>query len=964
VQDEVCILEITNMMALRPNRQELRDGAGEIQSTRRDFFHPGIDSQVYSGSCAVSPAGNRRPEHNGSGSSNREENVPGSVAAEGGSVQPMKIQRYSIVPSRFARTLSGLVVLLLVAGLSRLSAQTPRNRVLQAINPNSAIALPGTVNPHVAARYDAGRLGSSTSIGGITLYFQPTPTQQAELDALVKAQETPGSLEYHQWLTPAEYADRFGLSNADLNKIESWIESRGFNIDRVSHSHTSITFSGTAEQVESAFQTEMREYRIDGKLHFANASEISIPAALAGVVQSVRNLNDFRPRPQLRFHAQSASIVTPAFTTSGGEHFLTPKDIGTIYDIDPAYSAGYTGTGQSIAVVGQSSISVSDIENFQKAAGLTVQDPTLLLVPNSGTAAVSSGDEAESDLDLEYSGGIGRGANIYFVYVGNSPNYSVFDALQYAIDNKLSPVISISYGTCETEMSSSSYSTMESILEQGASQGQSIIAASGDEGSTDCFYPQGKSGLTTAQQEALAVNYPASSAYATGLGGTEFPAGDVSPSNSDYWESSSGSDVVPSALSYIPEGVWNDDNAAFAAQYGADAVLSSGGGGVSVFTPRPSWQTEVPGIASGGYRLVPDLSLDSSAINAGYLYCTSDSSVWSGGQKASCNSGFRDSSSGDFTIAGGTSFATPIFAGMLAIINQKSDSTGQGVVNATLYSLAANASTYASAFHDITSGSNKCTAGSTYCSTAGQSGFSATTGYDEASGLGSVDFENLMTVWPGGSSTSTGGAGPGGTFTLAAGNISVAQGGSGTSTVTVNSQNSFAGTVSLTLTGGNSSLASYGCYTVGNATLAAGGTDSGTLTVYTSQSACSSASGVHSFFRAGTARAASRQDKGRRGDSIPVSTAALAGVLFFGFRRFRKNAWTLLSCALLVLLLGFSVGCGGSAGTAATSSSSSPSSTGSTATVVSAGTYTLTLTGADTADSSIAASTTLTLTVQ
>lgn len=877
----------------------------------------------------------------------------------------MKTQRYSIVPSRIARPLSGLVVAFLAgAGWSQLPAQTLANRVLQAINPNSAITLPGTVNPHAAARYDAGRLDPSTPIGGITLYFQPTAAQQAELDALVKAQQTPGSTEYHQWLTPGEYASRFGLSAADLGKIEGWIESQGFNIDRVSSSHTSITFSGTAEQVESAFQTEMHQYRIDGKTHFANATDLSIPAALAGVVQSVRNLNDFRPRPQVRFHTQSESMVTPAFTTSGGDHFLTPKDISTIYDIDPAYSAGYTGTGQSIAVVGQSSISVSDIENFQNAAGLTVKDPTLVLVPNSGTAAVSSGDEAESDLDLEYAGGIGRGANIYFVYVGNSPNYNVFDAVQYAIDNKLSPVISISYGTCETEMSSSSYSTMESLLEQGASQGQSIIAAAGDEGSTDCFYPQGKTGLTTAQQEALAVNYPASSAYATGMGGTEFPAGDVSASNSTYWGSSSGSDVVSSALTYIPEVVWNDDNAAFAAQYGADAVLSSGGGGVSVFTTRPSWQTGVPGIASGGYRLVPDLSLDSSASNAGYLYCTSDTSAWSSGQKASCNSGFRDSSSGDLTIAGGTSFATPIFAGMLAIINQKVNSTGQGVANATLYSLAANASTYASAFHDITSGTNKCTAGSTYCSAAGESEYSATTGYDEASGLGSVDFENLLTVWPGGSSTSTSGGSPSGTFTLAAGNVSVAQGGSGTSTVTVSSQNSFAGTVGLTLTG-SSSLASYGCYTVSSATVSAGGAYTGTLTVYTSQNACSAASGVHSFFRASTARAASTQSDRPIGHSIPVSAAALAGVLFFSFRRFRKNVWTLFGCTILILLLGFSVGCGGSAGTATTSNSSSPSSTGSaTTTDVPAGTYTLTLTGVDTADSSITASTTLTLTVQ
>ena len=196
---------------------------------------------------------------------------------------------------------------------------------------------------------------------------------------------------------------------------------------------------------------------------------------------------------------------------------------------------------------------------------------------------------------------------------------------------------------------------------------------------------------------------------------------DVAAGNTTYWESASGSDLISSALSYIPEQAWNDDSAAIGAKYGAQYALSSGGGGVSIFTPRPSWQTGVTGIASGSFRLVPDVSLASSAEYAPYLYCTSDTSSWTAGQKASCNSGFRDSATQDLTAAGGTSFAAPIFAGMLAIINQKESSSGQGVANKTLYSLAANSSTYASAFHDITSGGNQCTAGSSYCSAAGES---------------------------------------------------------------------------------------------------------------------------------------------------------------------------------------------------------------------------------------------------
>src|SRR6266566_3159478 len=478
-------------------------------------------------------------------------------------------------------------------------------------------------------------------------------------------------------------------------------------------------------------------------------------------------------------------VVSPDFTSSqSGNHFLTPKDVATIYDINPAYKAGYNGAGQSIAVVGQSAIVLSDIEHFQTAAGFAVKDPTLVLVPNTGTATIRSGDEAESDLDLEYTSTIASGATIYFVYVGNNANSGVFDSIQFAVTNKTAPIISVSYGLCEAALGSSGYSSLNAILAQAASQGQSVIVASGDSGSTDCY---GETGLTTAQQQALAVDFPGSSQYVTAIGGTEFPAADVASTNTTYWQAASGSDLVSSALSYIPEQVWNDDST---------ARLSSSGGGVSTFTPKPGWQTGVPGIPSGTFRLVPDISLSSSPNNAGYLFCSSDSS---NGVTGSCTNGFRDSSNVNLTVAGGTSFAAPVFAGMLALINDKLNSAGQGVINPTLYTLAANSATYASAFHDITSGGNECTAGTKICSTAGASQYPATSGYDQASGLGSVDLFNLMTAWPGSSSslvpskttlsaatmTPAPGANDAVTITVASGSTSNTATPTGTLTVTV-----------------------------------------------------------------------------------------------------------------------------------------------------------------------------------
>lgn len=677
----------------------------------------------------------------------------------------------------------------LLVGMASFAAygQSP-NRITQTIDGTQTVLLTGSVVPLARAENDIGRVSGDTRLNGITVHFKLSAEQKAELDALVQAQQTPGSAWYHKWLTPAEYASRFGLSASDLTSIEAWLEQQGFSIDRVSDSSTSISFSGSVAQVESAFQTEIHHYNVRGKTHFANATQISIPAAFGDVVQSVRNLDDFRPQPQVRFRSPQSTKVNPNFTSGqSGNHYLQPGDVSIIYDINAAYNAGYTGTGQSIAAVGQSEIDVSDIEHFQSAAGLTVKDPTPILVPGSGTAQYFSGDEAESDLDLEYSGGIAKGATIYFVYVGNNSNYSVWDSLQYAVDTKIAPIITMSYGGCEPDISSGDYVTLESILEQGASQGQSIMVASGDTGSTACYADLTSNSTPTAQEEALAVNYPASSAYVTALGGTEFPATDVASSNTTYWASSSGNDVVTSAKSYIPEQVWNDDSYTVGQQDGAQYALSSGGGGVSTLTPRPSWQTGTIGgvsIPSGSYRLVPDISLDSSPGNAGYLYCSSDNQAT--GITGSCSNGFRDSNDQYLTVAGGTSFAAPIFAGMLAIINQKENSTGQGLINSTLYTMAANSSTYASGFHDITSGGNQCTAGSTYCSSAGESEYAATTGYDEASGLGSVDLYNLMTSWTPGSSSSLEPT----TTSLAAATSTPASGANDTITITVAPQSS------------------------------------------------------------------------------------------------------------------------------------------------------------------------------
>jgi subtilase family serine protease len=628
----------------------------------------------------------------------------------------------------------GIAAALLMTAALLAQAPPSRSRLMAAISNARRLSMPGSLRPQARAQFDRGAMPAATRLQGISMVFNLSAEQQADLSALLAAQQNPASPLYHQWLTPAQYGARFGMSAADLAKVESWLQQQGFTIDAVAPSR--IRFSGTVAQVESAFAAPMHYYQINGVRHFAPATALSLPAALAPTVAAIGNLDDFRP------HARAVLSQRPRpnpHFTSGltGNVFFSPADIATAYHINPQYAAGHDGAGQTIAVIGQSAVALSDIENFQNAAGLTVKDPSLVLVPNTGAATVFTSDEAESDLDLEWSGAIAPGAKIEFVYVGSSQNSGALDALTYAVEQDLAPIISSSYGDCEAIEGPAAMNAFDLTLQQAASQGQTVISSAGDLGSTDC---SGIAGLTTTQQEALAVDYPASSAYVTGVGGTEITAANAAVGT--YWQASSnGQDVHSSARSYIPEVAWNDDS--------ANGINAGGGGASTFYSTKPSWQTGVPGIPADGKRDVPDLALYASPSLPGFLYCSSDTTVWNtnAGQAASCDSGFRDGATNDFTVAGGTSADAPVFAGMVAIINQAAGYTaGQGLINPTLYSLAANGATYASAFHDITGGNNDCTAGSSVCGST--AGFSAGTGYDQVTGLGSVDLANLVTAWP------------------------------------------------------------------------------------------------------------------------------------------------------------------------------------------------------------------------
>lgn len=874
-----------------------------------------------------------------------------------------------MTPTRVSSAL--LLAASVVLSAAPISAQTnrqPKARLSVAITDSSRATLAGSQPPRARLSRDLGTVDASTPLPSMTLYFSRSKQQQADLDALVAAQQNPSSPQYHQWLTPTEFGNRFGVADTDIAKTEAWLESQGFTVNGVSPSRNSITFAGTAATASSAFRAPLHHYSFHGKNHMAPSADLSLPSALSGIVSDVRGMSDFRPRPHVRYG--NGAAFRPNFTSSQtGNRFLTPGDIAVMYDVKAAWNAGYTGTGQTIAIVGQSAVSTADVTNFQSAIGQTIKAPTVLLVPNTGASATYSGDESESDLDLEYASGIAPGATVEFVYVGQNATSSVFDSLTWAIQNRIASILNISYGECEPELGQSQYTSITATLQQAAAQGQTIVSASGDDGSTDCYVGQSTSqNVTLASEEQLAVDFPSSSQYVTAVGGTELPAADVASGNNTYFAAASGSDVVISALKYdANEMVWNDNSASQAVNYG----LSSGGGGVSIFTPAPAWQTGVPGIPPGGaFRLVPDISLDASPNNAPYAYCSSDSTAWGSGQYSSCNTGLRDSSSQDLTVAGGTSFAAPIFAGMLAIINQAKGYTWQGVVNPTLYILASNPSTYAAAFHDITTGNNECGLGATYCSASDAANFAASVGYDQATGLGSVDLNNLLNAWPHSSSGTTSSA----SFALASTPLSINQSsgstgtGSATSTITITPQNGYTGTIGWTVTSNATVYNATACYSLPRATVTGSSPVTATLTV-TTQASGSCPSGTTALKQNGVTSAAAhvRQSPAQRSPAVPVlaglGLASLALFAVFPAGRRSRRLPTLLA---IVVLAGTGMGlsgCGG--GRTATgigignTGGTGGSGGGSSSTTSN---YTITVIGTDTTNAAITSSTTLAFT--
>ena len=783
-----------------------------------------------------------------------------------------------------------VVAVLCLTGLPLAFSQTAvQNRILQAADNGQMTILQGNIHPMARQQFDQGRVSPDMQIQGVSLVFKLSAAQQSALNQLLVEQRDPASANYHKWLTPEQYAARFGMSQDDLDKVTQWLTSQGFTGMQVSRGRNAISFDGSVAQIESAFRTQMHHYLVNGELHFANSTALALPAAFADVALAVRRLHDFRPKARAR-------QVVPHFTSSQtGNHFISPGDFATIYNLP----SNFDGTGITIVVAGQTQLGttasdLTDVAAFRAASGLPANPPTLLLLTGSGTSTLYSADVDEANLDVEWSGGVAKGAKIIYEYVGNGANFGVFDAWTDAIDNNRGQIVSVSYGLCEADFGATSALAAQQVAQQANAQGQTLTAASGDAGAADC-----DGDATTAVSSAtrgLSVDLPAGLPEVTGLGGTEFN-GDAegtasgTPSNASattYWSGTTGgTDKIASALSYIPEMGWNDSPGTGTGPVLSNVLFATGGGASAAFS-KPSWQTG-PGVPSDNARDVPDVSLAGSPNHDGFLVCS----------QGSCTSGFRDSS-GNLNVFGGTSVDSQAFAGVLAILNQAT-TKGLGNVNPTLYALAANLSGAPTfPFHDVTSGSNivPCTLGTVDCS-AGTFGYSAGAGYDLVTGLGSVDVSKLITAWKA--------FAPSADFSIEGLQTGVsAAGQTATSTITLEALHGFSGTVTLScaLTPPSSTVQ----ITCGFTSPTAGATTS----VPVSGSAASTATlsivtvALHGISKP----SADARPHGLFGWWLASGGALFAGIFIVGVPRCRWH-WVAMPMLVCFALLAAGIGCGG-----------------------------------------------------
>jgi subtilase family serine protease len=716
-------------------------------------------------------------------------------------------QKHAFSRTTFSRTT--IAVVTLFAALSFPAASQDRRALITGkIDESQRHVLAGNTRPEANPQNDRGLVADDFPMEHMLLQLKRSPEQEQAVQQFIDALHNPQSPQFHKWLTAEEFGQKYGVAQEDIDTVRGWIESHGFTVNTVYPSGMLIDFSGTAGQVRAAFGTEIHYLEVNGRQHVANMSDPQIPEALSPVVAGVVSMHDFTP------HAMKKSRADYTFTSGGvTTQAVTPGDLATIYNLSPLFNGTWktngpklTGQGQTIAVIEDANLySTADWNTFRSTFGLSGYPGTLTTVhpaPASGTTncgnpGLGEGDDGEAIIDAEWASAAAPGANI--VVAGCASTRSTWGgliALQNLINSTNPPqIVSVSYGNCEAENGASSNAAFNAAYGQAVGEGISVFVSAGDEGAASC-----DAGATSATH-GIGVSSWASTPNNVAVGGTDF--GDsYAGTNSTYWNSTNTA-TYSSVKSYIPEIPWNDSCAGglltkyfdFTVPYGTNGfcgsttarrdqflgvVAGSGGpSGCATGTPstsgvvsgsckgyaKPSWQAGA-GVPSDSVRDIPDVSLFAADGVWGHYYVTCWSDIRNGG--APCTG-----APSGWAGAGGTSFSSPILAGIQALINQNlgGGAKGQGNPNYVYYQLASTSGI----FHSVTQGDNAVNCGGTVncfgAATTGGNGrrgggssggngvlstssgsyspaYGTTAGWNFATGLGSVDATALVNNWP------------------------------------------------------------------------------------------------------------------------------------------------------------------------------------------------------------------------
>jgi hypothetical protein len=707
---------------------------------------------------------------------------------------PQKTSAQSSTEGQLAAQQSG-------AALSRIPA-----RVTQKVDDQNVSPLHGGVHRMARTEFDRGAVPDSQPVNHLILTLKRSKDQDAALRQLLVEQQDKTSKNYHAWLSPDRFGKQFGPADSDVQAVTDWLTSRGFSDIKVSPGRTRVEFSGNIGQVRNAFHTEVHHFMVRGKMHMAAVSDVQVPTALAPVVAGVVSLHDFRPKAHTHKlgtfrRNKETGEVKPLFTftgcgSSGAQpcYAVGPGDFAKIYNVPvtvtgpaPLNVVAPSGTGATIGIVQDSNLNVADVKAYRAIFGLPDNFSASNIVLNGPDPGIQgpdsfTDDEIEADLDVQVAGGVAPAANIQLVVSQDSLSIGMAGvdlSAIYIIDNNSADILSESFGACEPNITAAGEVFYNDLWQQAAAQGITVVLSSGDSGSDSC--DQGGDEATT----GLSVSGLASTEFNVAVGGTDFLNG-APPS--PFWNVAGS--ATTSAKGYIPETTWNNSCASTAiagtlttCSAGPDPSgidLVAAGGGPSAINAKPIWQTGTPGNPADTFRDLPDISLFAgNGFNGSfYIICQTDQNAAFGGDPNSCdlNSPFQN-----FQGVGGTSAGAPAFAGIMALVKQK---TGNRVGNANfvLYkmfktnaagTICASSATPAATciFYDTpatpvgTTGANisvACQGGTPNCSTAtaGQTGvlvdpahtttpaWITTANYDLATGLGSVNVTNLVNAWP------------------------------------------------------------------------------------------------------------------------------------------------------------------------------------------------------------------------